>query len=81
MNKQALNKLKRDWLMKERFQELYGINRLRLDDVYETLSKEFCIDKDQIQRRLNDLNEKIELAQKHQIKLDFLEHAKVSDNK
>ena len=81
MNKQALNKLKRDWLMKERFQELYGINRLRLDDVYEKLSTEFCIDKDQIQRRLNDLNDKIELAQKHQIKLDFLKHAQVSDNK
>jgi len=72
MNKQALNKLKRDWKMQERFQELYGVKRMRLDDVYETLETEFCIDKDQIQRRLNDLNEKILLAQEKQIKLDFI---------
>jgi len=58
--------------MQERFQELYGVKRMRLDDVYETLETEFCIDKDQIQRRLNDLNEKILLAQEKQIKLDFI---------
>lgn len=66
--------------MQERFQELYGVKRMRLDDVYEKLETEFCIDKDQIQRRLNDLNEKILLAQEKQIQLDFLEHAKIPNN-
>ncbi len=75
MNRQAINKLKRDYLMRERFNKLYKEDRKRIDDVYVTLEDEFCIDKEQIQRRINELDEKIEAAKKLQIELDFLPHA------
>lgn len=57
MSKQAENKIKRDQRMQERFDWLYKTERKRIDDVYQQLEEEFCINKEQIQRRLVALND------------------------
>ena len=57
MNTQAKNKVKRDLQMQKRFNQLYKVERKRIDDVYKILQEEFCLGIDQLQRRLLALKE------------------------
>lgn len=71
MNTQKHNKLKRDMAMHERFKELYQVQKLRLDVVWEQLEREYFIDKIQIQRRIKELDEKYIKENKAQLKINL----------
>ena len=48
------NKAKRDSKMHARFEQLYKLERKRIDDVYELLADEFDMSNAQVRRRLQN---------------------------
>jgi hypothetical protein len=70
-SKKKQNKLKRDMAMHNRFKELYGVQKLRLDVVWEQMEKEFFIDRVQIQRRIKELDYKYIQENKARLKIDL----------
>ena len=70
MKTQYHNKMKRDLRMYERFNELYKVQKIRLDVLWDMLSQEFFIDKVQVQRRMKEMNDAYIAEAKKQTRLN-----------
>lgn len=68
VNKLRPNSLKKYRAIQERFTELYNEHRIRIDDVYERLSKEFFISEIRLTEIMRlDLPEKMPPADPNQL--------------
>jgi hypothetical protein len=71
MSPQAKNKLARDLNFKARFDELYNKERLRVDDVWQQLEKEYFINKITLQRRLRSIESRLNPKPTNQLSISF----------